>query len=225
MTAPTSRRTRPVWKRPKVVGGVLAVVLLAAIAATTTTVSASDPKARAAAEGGSTFDAVEYAQEHYESEVVPNIKDNAVEITELLPQIIDDPEAAGEKYGHRAGVSSPYAYPVSGEGVAGKVDGTLLPLTIDGVPDDVQVMLQIGPAINGTALRDATGLVDFNDFLNQIEYANAATELNNKVKSDVLADFDAKGAEGKTVRFVGAFAYGSNPAVLQITPVELEVTE
>ena len=224
MTGPTERTTRPVWLRPRVVGGVVAVLLLAAIWATTTTVSASDPRAKAAS-GGSTFDAVEYAKEHYESEVVPNIQDNAVEITELLPQVIDDPQAAGEKFGHRAGVSSPYAYPVSGEGVAGKVDGTLLPLTIDGVPDDVRVMLQIGPAINGTALRDATGLVDFNDFLNQIEYANAATELNNKVKSDVLADFDAKGAEGKTVRFVGAFAYGSNPAVLQITPVELEVTE
>ena len=225
MTGPTERRTRPVWQRPRVVGGVLAVALLAAIAATTTTVSASDPKAAAAAAGGSTFDAVEYAKEHYDSEVVPNIKDNAVEITELLPQIIEDPQAAGEKYGHRAGVSSPYAYPVSGEGVAGAVNGTLLPLTIDGLPKDVQVMLQIGPAINGTALRDATGLVDFNDFLNQIEYANAATELNNKVKSDVLADFDAKGAEGKTVKFVGAFAYGSNPKVLQITPVELEATK
>ena len=224
MTGPTARRTRPVWKRPRVVGGVLAVALLAAIAATTTTVSASDPGAAAAA-GGSTFDAVEYAQEHYESEVVPTITENAVDITELLPQIIEDPDAAGEKYGHRAGVSSPYAYAVSGEGVAEAVDGTLLPLKIDGVPDDVRVMLQVGPAINGTALRDATGLVDFNDFLNQIEYANAATELNNKVKSDVLADFDAKGAKGKTVRFVGAFAYGSNPAVLQITPVQLEVTE
>jgi predicted lipoprotein len=224
MTGPTERRPRPVWLRPRVVGGVVAVALLAAIAATTTTVSASDPGAAAAA-GGSTFDAVEYAQEHYESEVVPTITDNAVEITELLPQVIDDPDAAGEQYGHRAGVSSPYAYPVSGEGVAGKVDGTLLPLTIDGLPDDVQVMLQIGPAINGTALRDATGLVDFNDFLNQIEYANAATELNNKVKSDVLADFDAAAAEGKTVRFVGAFAYGSNPAVIQVTPVELEVTQ
>jgi predicted lipoprotein len=224
MTGPTTRRTRPVWLRPGVIGGVVAVALLAAIALTTTTVSASDPGAAAAA-GGSTFDAVEYAQEHYDSEVVPTIQENAVEITELLPQIIEDPDAAGEQYGHRAGVSSPYAYAVSGEGVAGKVDGTLLPLQIEGLPDDVQVMLQIGPAINGTALRDATGLVDFNDFLNQIEYANAATELNNKVKSDVLADFDAAGAEGKTVRFVGAFAYGSNPAVLQVTPVELEVTE
>jgi predicted lipoprotein len=207
-----------------VVGAVVAVALLAAIAATTTTVSASDPQAGAAA-GGSTFDAKEYAQEHYDSEVVPTVKKNAVELTELLPQIIEDPDATGEKYGHRAGVSSPYAYAVKGEGVADAVDGTLLPITIDGVPSDVRVMLQIGPAINGTALRDATGLVDFNDFLNQIEYANAATELNNKVKSDVLAGFDAKAAKGKTVSFVGAFAYGSNPKVLQITPVELKVAQ
>ena len=34
--------------------------------------------------------------------------------------------------------------------------------------------MQVGPAINGTALRDATGLVNFNDFVNQVEYANAA---------------------------------------------------
>ena len=222
MTGPTQRST-PVWRRPKVVGGAVAVGLLAAIAATTTTVSASDPAAAAAA-GGSTFDAVEYAEERYDAEVVPAVQENAIEITELLPQVVDDPEAAGEQYGHRAGASSPYAYPTSGEGVAGAVDGTLLPLTIEGLPDDVQVFLQIGPAINGTALRDATGLVDFNDFLNQIEYANAATELNNKVKSEVLADFDAAAAEGQTVRFVGAFAYGSNPSVIQVTPVELEVT-
>lgn len=223
MTGPTDRHATPAWKRPGVVGGVVAIGLVAAMAATTTVVSASDPAAGAA--GGSTFDAVEYAEERYAAEVVPTLQEDAVPITELLPQIIEDPEAAGEQYGHRSGASSPYAYPTSGEGIAGAVDGTLLPLTIEGLPDDVQVMIQIGPAINGTALRDATGLVDFNDFLNQIEYANAATELNNKVKSDVLADVDAAAAEGKTVRFVGAFAYGSNPAVLQITPVELEVTE
>ena len=105
MTRPTVRRTTPVWRRPGVIGGVIAVAVLAAIAATTTTVSASDPAA-VAASGGSTFDAKEYAQEHYDSEVVPTIQENAQDIGELLPQIIADPDAAGEKYGHRAGVSS-----------------------------------------------------------------------------------------------------------------------
>ena len=43
------------------------------------------------------------------------------------------------------------------------------------------------------------------------------------MKEEVLAGFDAAAAEGKTVSFTGAFAYGGNTAVLQVTPVELEV--
>ncbi len=212
---------RPLWRRPAVVSGAIGAALLAGIAGTTTVVAADDPDA--ASVGPEIFDPVQYATERYESEVVPAITDNAVEITELLPQIIADPEAAGEEYGHKDGVTSPYAYPVQGSGVAGPVEGTLMPVAIEGLPEGVEVVLQVGPAINGTALRDATGLIGFDDFLNQIEYADVSTELNNQVKENVLADFDAAGATGRTVSFVGAFAYGSNTALLQVTPVELEV--
>jgi predicted lipoprotein len=222
MATIAAQRSKPFWRRPAPIATALAVVVLAAMAATTTVVAADDPTAVAAA-GGSTFNAVDYANERYDTEVVPAITENAVDIAELVPQIVADPEATGQKYGHKNGATAPYAYPVTGTGVAGQVKGTLLPVTIEGMPAGVQVMLQIGPAINGTALRDATGLIGFDDFLNQIEYANASTELNNKVKQEVLAGFDAAAAAGKTVTFTGAFAYGSNPAVLQVTPVELEV--
>jgi len=208
-------------RRRSVVSGVLAAGVLAAVAATTTVVAADDPAA--AGTGAQSFDPVEYADERYESEVVATVEDEAVELTDLLPQIIADPEAAGEEHGHRDGVSSPYAYPVTGTGVAGAVDGTLLPVAVEGLPEGVEVVLQVGPAVNGTALRDATGLIGFDDFLNQIEYADVATELNNKVKEQVLAGFDAAGAAGSTVSFTGAFAYGSNTALLQVTPVSLEV--
>jgi predicted lipoprotein len=221
MATIAAQPSRPLWRRPALVATVLAVLVLVAMAATTTVVAADDPSVAAA--GGSTFNAVDYANERYDSEVVPAITENAVDIAELVPQIVADPEAAGEEYGHKNGATAPYAYPVTGTGVAGEVRGTLLPVAIEGMPAGVQVMLQIGPAINGTALRDATGLIGFDDFLNQIEYANASTELNNKVKQEVLAGFDAAAAAGKTVTFTGAFAYGSNPAVLQVTPVELEV--
>jgi predicted lipoprotein len=215
--------TLPLWRRPAVVAGVIGVVLAGAIAGTTTVVAADDPDA--AGVGPETFDPVQYADERYESEVVPAITDNAVDITELLPAIVADPEAAGEQFGHKDGVTSPYAYPVSGTGVAGPVEGTLMPVAIDGLPEGVEVVIQVGPAINGTALRDATGLIGFDDFLNQIEYADVSTELNNKVKEQVLADFDAAAASGRTVDFVGAFSYGSNTALLQVTPVELEVQQ
>lgn len=219
-TAPPTRT--PLWRRPVVIYTVLALALLGAIAGTTTVVSASDTAA--ADSGKHMFDAKGYANEKYDSEVVPAITKSAVPIIELLPKIIADPAAAGAKYGHHDGITSPYAYAVTGTGVAGAVQGTLMPLTVAGMPPGVQLMIQVGPAINGTALRDATGLIGFGDFLNQIEYANASTELNAKVKQEVLAGFDAAAAVGKKVTFTGAFAYGSNTALLQITPIKLEVT-
>lgn len=222
MAPSTSPRRAPARsRRPAVIGGALGAVVLGLIAATTTTVAADDDTA--ANVGRPTFDALGYATERYDSEVVPAIEENAVEITELVPQLIADPEVTGEAYGHRSGVSSPFSYAVEGSGVAGAVDGTLLPLTIDGLPEGVSVVVQIGPAINGTALRDATGLIGFGDFLNQMEYADAATELNTMVKQSVLADFDPAAAEGRTVAFTGAMTYGSNTALLQVTPVRLEV--
>lgn len=210
---------RPIWRHPLVILAVVGLALLATIAATTTVVSGSEPVPGSAA----AFDAAQYAEEQYDSAVVPAITESATDIGDLLTKIATDPGATGEELGHRAGATSPYSYAASGEGIAGKVDGTLLPVDVPGVPDGTQVVLQVGPAINGSALRDATGLIDFSDFLNQIEYANAATELNTKVKERVLADFDAAAAEGKSVRFTGAFSTGSNPAVIQVTPVELEV--
>ncbi|GAA3769010.1 DUF2291 domain-containing protein [Plantactinospora mayteni] len=210
----------PLLRRPSVIVGALLVALLAAIAATTKVVGTDEA---ASAGGADRFDATEYATQRYDSDVVPAIEKGAVDVTELLTAIAADPQAAGERYGHRDGPNARYAFAASGTGVAEKVSGTLLPLRIEGMPEDVQVSIQIGPAINGTALRDATGLITFDQFLNQLEYADASTELNNQVKAKVLAGVDGAAAEGKRVSFVGAFTYGSNPKLIQVTPVRLEV--
>src|SRR5215211_6287272 len=53
-----------------------------------------------------------------------------------------DPAAAGEQYGKRQG-SGPYSFSTSGEGVAGKAEGGLLPVRIKGVPKDARISIQI----------------------------------------------------------------------------------
>ena len=70
-------------------------------------------------------------------------------------------------------------------------------------------------------LRDATGLVSFNDFVNQVEYADAATALNNEMKKDLLDGLDPASLAGKQVTVVGATA-PLNPEVITITPVSIE---
>jgi predicted lipoprotein len=97
-----------------------------------------------------------------------------------------------------------------------------LPLSVPGLPNGTSVSLQVGPAINGTALRDASGVVEFGQFTNQVEYADAATALNSEMREQVLAELDPASLSGKKVSFVGAVQLLS-PAVVTITPVSVEV--
>ncbi len=214
----TAQRLALRLTRARLVGLVLVVALLVAMALDTTwfPVGKDIPGQQKA------FDATAYAQEQYDATIVPAITDGAVDLAVLAPELAQDLDAAGEQYGSRDG-SSPYTFPVSFEGVAGKPEGGLLPVRVPGLPPEVRVSVQIGPAVNGTALRDVTGTVKFNDFVNQVEYADAALALNDQMRSSVLADLDRTSLAGSTVTVIGATA-PLNPELITVTPVSLEVT-
>ena len=83
-------------------------------------------------------------------------------------------------------------------------------------------MLQIGPVIFGTALRDSLPFISFGDFVNQIDYAEVSRALNDKATSGFASE-DREGAEGKTVSFAGAATAPSGSTPLTVTPVMLAV--
>jgi len=199
---------------PRLVGVLVATLVLIALVLDTTTRSDTAPRET----GRATFDPAAYGAENY-PKVVAELEKRAVPIGELAPELKKNPDAAGEQYGKRQG-SSPYNFAVTGEGVAGQAEGGLLPVEIKGL-EDVQVNVQVGPAINGTALRDAAGFITFDQFVNQVDYADAATALNNEVKAKVL---DGLGdLDGKEVTFTGAFTYLA-PTVITVTPTSLEAS-
>jgi predicted lipoprotein len=203
----------------KIVGAILLLALVLAMALSTKYVSASAPVPGAQAE----FDAAAYGEENYASTVKPAIEEDPVDLTTLVPLLAEDAEAAGEQYGQREG-TSPYTYSVTLSGTAGRPSSGLMPVTVPGVPKSTRIAVQVGPAVNGTALRDATGLVSFNDFVNQVEYADAATALNTEMKTDLLEDLDPESLVGQEVTVVGATA-PLNPEVITVTPVSIEVTQ
>lgn len=203
--------------RPRHVVLALLVLLVVAMVLSTDFRSASAPVPGAAEE----FDAAAFGGEQYAASIKPAIEEDPVELTTLVPMLLDDPEAAGEEYGNREGSSSPYTYPVTFTGTAAKAEGGLMDVEVEGLPRDVRVSVQVGPAINGTTLRDVTGTVKFNDFVNQVEYADAATALNQEMKSDLLDGLDVAALAGQEVTVVGATG-PLNPEVLIVTPVSLE---
>lgn len=213
-SAVTRRRMRPwmIWVP------VTAIVLLAAVL-TTKVVSTEDAEAAAS---GTRFDPAAYADERFESEIVPQIENEAVPLSELLTDLAGGADEA--EYGNAPGSGSAFSFPVTFTAVAGAPNGSILPVTVAGVPSEVTVQLQIGPALNGTALRDVTGTVSFNEFTNQLEFQEVATEFNNRVRDGVLADVDVTQIEGKTLEVVGAYTR-VNPALVSVVPVSLEVIE
>jgi predicted lipoprotein len=89
--------------------------------------------------------------------------------------------------------------------------GTLTVALADTNPGE-NVTIQIGPVVLGTAVRDATGIVSFNQFTNQIDYAGVSKEMNARAIHDALGGKDPLTFNGKPIRFVGAFTYDPHSA-------------
>lgn len=148
------------------------------------------------------------------------VEERAVDAQTLAAAIAEDKQAAGEKFGTAAGIGP--VMPVKFTGVAGEVKSGIYTVAVEGLPEEINVRVQTGPAINGTDLRDFPGTIVFGDFKNQIEYQNAGAGINQEMKKQVLADIDTSDLTGKTITVTGVFKL-INPKNWLVTPVRLSV--
>ncbi|MGV3553396.1 DUF2291 family protein [Rhizobium sp.] len=209
----STRSARP--KSYRWIGIVAVVAVIGAMALDTTVVqigSANDVQEK------------KFSPQTFGAEQFPIIKQSvetrAVNAVELATAIAADKKAAGEKYGVKT-TTGP-VLPVTLTGVFGERKANYNVVAVEGVPPEVTVRIQTGPALNGTDLRDATGQIEFGQFTNQIEYQDAGSAINNEVKKQVLANIDPTQLTGKTVTVVGVFKL-VNPKNWIVTPVRLDV--
>ncbi len=214
------------WLRP-VRGALAAAAVLGLLGACSQVPGIYTIESKSDAQAGSqAFDPVSYVDEAWDAKVLPTVQEQATDASTLLPAIADDPEAAGEQYGHRSGVGSPFSFLIQGSGTVTEVnaEAATAPLTVKLDGSDEEVSIGTGDVIAGTALRDGLGFISFSEFSNQLDYADVATELNNRVRTDVLAQLpeDRKELQGSEVTFSGAFS-ALVPGTVMIVPVTLEV--
>jgi predicted lipoprotein len=171
------------------------------------------------------FDPVAYANSIWSSKVLPTADKEAVPLPDLLAALSADKDAASTKYGHRE-VGGPYNFMAKVDGEVTDVNTTsrvgIITVKPAGYNGSSVVQVQVGPVIQGTSIRDGVGFIKFNDFLNQIEYADAADQLNQHVLNDVLKGKDPASLKGKAVSVAGVFTL-DDPAKIVITPVRLDV--
>ena len=219
MARPDLNRSKRLFGLPRWLIAVVPIVAVLVGAAFSVT-----PVSKAQTASQSTeFVASTWAAKEYPKTVEPYVTAKAVDLATLLSALSSDAKAAEKQYGHNAGSGSGYAFPVKLTGTAGDDSNGLVPLKVPGVPGKWLVSLQVGPAINGSALRDVSGKIAFGSFANQIDYQNAALALNDQVKKKVLSKVDPSSLKGKTVEVVGAFAEGANPDFVGIVPTSVTV--
>ena len=155
------------------------------------------------------------------------IEGRAVDAVTLAAAVAKDKDAAIKEYGlepSKSGVaaSTGTVICVKFTGVVGKGESGEYAVNVEGVPSTLVIRVQTGPAIYGTDLRDATGMISFQQFDNQIDYQKVGSALNNETKKQILSKIDTAALTGKTVSVVGAFKL-INPNNWLITPVKLDV--
>ncbi|KFX07697.1 hypothetical protein KP22_06280 [Pectobacterium betavasculorum] len=92
-------------------------------------------------------------------------------------------------------------------------------LTLD-VQGDA-VTLQLGPIVKGNAIRDAAGFIRFDDFKNQVQFAQLARALNNKAIAS-LPELDAS-VQGKSVNVLAALVV-TKQGISDAVPMTLNLT-
>lgn len=150
------------------------------------------------------------------------VEKRAVDAATLAAAIQKNQTAAVKQYGVNATMGPEMS--VKFTGVVGKGESGVYHVKVQGVPDDIGIRVQTGPAINGTDLRDAIGTIQFGQFKNQIQYQNAGAALNTEMKKEVLSKVDTTNLTGKKISVVGAFLL-INPKNWFVTPVKLSVEQ
>lgn len=212
-TKPRGQKLSPGAKRGIWIGVIVLVVV--GVVLGTRVVPSDDPLAQ----GNVEFDPATFGAENFPA-VQEGVVDRAVDAVTLADAIAADPDAAAAEYAIAS--SGGPVYSVTFAGVVGDGQSGIYEVQVEGMPDDLLVRVQTGPAINGTELRDATGEIAFGQFKNQIDYQNAAAALNEELKTQVLAGVDTTALTGQTIEVTGAFTL-VNPAGWLVTPVEVAV--
>ena len=137
------------------------------------------------------------------------------------------PDEAGAKYGYRAkSDGTPWTLMVKIEGtiVAANTESRAATVSVDasgqGKPD---ATVQIGPAMRGTAIRDALDFVSFNDFTNQIDFARFGKSFNIYVNHNTLEKLPREDLIRHKVTLIGAYALDTTGEPPLVTPVEITI--
>lgn len=169
------------------------------------------------------FDAADYAQDVWLNKI-PAVINDAPEIGSLLELLKTNKEKAFEDFGKKLGISKTWYFMAKGEGVVDSVMEESLRIDI-GQNNKIQLATSF---IFGNAVRDASGAVNIDDFINMTDFNNVSVALNKLVKEKVANDLKNSAKPGTKLQFAGAIEVNEENTdlnAIRVIPVAVKFSD
>ena len=169
------------------------------------------------------FDAKAYVENIWKSKIIPTISEEAEDITFILDELFKNKEVTEEKYGGRSGTGS-YSFMVKGKAeitslnTASRVGTLSIKLE---KKYDSEIFITLGPVIKKDSIRDAVKFIKFNDFVNQLDFADVSRIIKVRVLNEIIGPLNLKEITGKKLNFEGAITFDRKDKIY-ITPTKIE---
>lgn len=170
------------------------------------------------------FEASRYVDGIWSSQAEPHWEASKTSLSELLALRARD-RAGARRFAQTPSEGARPVYVIEAEGrVAALAEGRArkIDIAVDvlgGAPTILTV--QVGPVVSGTALRDSLPFVTFNDFSNQVDFAEVGAALTGRALSATRGVTQTLKV-GDRVRLVAAMPADDDEVALVATPIRIE---
>lgn len=169
------------------------------------------------------FDADQYVAGIWKSKITPWVEKHAVNLDKLLSMLASNREHAEKQFG-TASEEGVHSFLVHGRGEVASINtstpvGKIKLSNPDWHNHDVSLLA--GPLIFSTALRDVFPFLQFNDFMNQVQYANVAGSMNKYALKQAYSGLKVNQLKGRTIKFTGAFSESPDGSIT-IVPIDVK---
>lgn len=166
------------------------------------------------------FDATALVEGIWSTELL-TVYDSATDISVLLDQLRQHPARAFENQAKALGIGNIGYFKVKGEGSVIRVNENNVLVQIGSQAIEIETEF-----IFGNAVRDASGLIQLNDYDKTADFNSISEAINDKIRKEVIPVFRERVSVGDKVRFKAALEL--NKAHLdmhqpEIIPVSLQL--
>lgn len=202
--------------RMKISAGILVFILLIVLSVDIHTIDTNQ-----SANTTESFDVTNFIHKFW-NDSIPVCIAQAPDCADLCNRLKENSASACQQFGRKLGISTTYYFMLKGSGTIEKVENEYVLVNVD---EHLKVKIATD-FIYGNAVRDGSGKVNINNFVNMTDFNRVSVEINQLIKEKVSSPLKKNAKNGQTIEFAGAIEINTeieHPDEFLIIPISAKV--